>query len=121
MGQYDKEGSRYLLLQWVLGQTSPVFFALADKKRPILRILHSKTKYEGEFGVRYQHAGEMAAFFGSCIEMREPTPVRVHPGKMTTTQKETVVPKDDTETWEYYEYLENGYKFLNPGSLTADE
>ena len=32
-----------------------------------------------------------------------------------------MVPKDNTETWEYYEYPENRYKFFNPGSLTADK
>ena len=45
MDQYNKEGLRYLFLQWVLGQTYPFLFALEDKNRLIVRILHSETKY----------------------------------------------------------------------------
>ena len=50
----------------------------------------------------------------------EPTPVMIHPGNLTTPLKEIMVPKKDTETWDYYEYPENLYTLFNPGSVTAD-
>ena len=46
------------------------------------------------------------------------TPVLLQPGKLTTAQKETMVPKSDTEKWEYYKYLKI-YIIFNPGSLSA--
>ena len=51
MEQYEKEGTREFFLQLAIGNTSPLLFALSEKKRPIVRILHSETKYVGEFGV----------------------------------------------------------------------
>ena len=51
-----------MCIQWGLGHTSPVLFALADKKRPIVCILHSATKYVGEFGVEAHHDGEIVSF-----------------------------------------------------------
>ena len=56
MEQYDKEEFRFFLLQWMLGQTIPDFFALGDKKRQIVRILHSAMKYAREFGFNNHHA-----------------------------------------------------------------
>ena len=32
-----------------------------------------------------------------------------------------MVPKDNTDTWEYYKYQKNTYKLFHLGSLTADK
>ena len=45
----------------------------------------------------------------------------IQPGKLTTPQNNTMVPKDNTETWEYYEYPLNLYNIFNPCILTTDE
>ena len=58
---------------------------------------------------------------GERTEPRDPTPVLIHTRNMTMLRKEKIILKDDTETWEYYEYLENLYIFFDPSSLTADE
>ena len=110
-----------MLLQWELGQTIPVLFSLADKKRLIVSILHSATKYAGEFRVENHHAGEAVAFVGEHTERRDPMLALINSVNLKNPRKEKMVPKDDTEVWEYYEYLENYYKVLNPGSLTAEE
>ena len=110
-----------MLLQWELGQTIPVLFSLADKKRLIVSILHSATKYAGEFRVENHHAGEVVAFVGEHTERRDPMLALINSVNLKNPRKEKMVPKDDTEVWEYYEYLENYYKVLNPGSLTAEE
>ena len=47
MDQYEKEGSIYLFIQWALGQTRRLCFALADKKIPIVRIIFSNGEYGG--------------------------------------------------------------------------
>ena len=65
MEQYAKEGSRDFFLQCVLGQTSQVFFALAENKGPIVRIINSNTNYVGEFGVEDHHERELVAFLGN--------------------------------------------------------
>ena len=47
MEQPVRDGLRDFFLQWELNQTHTLLFALADKKRPILRILHFASKYVG--------------------------------------------------------------------------
>ena len=96
----------------MIGQTSPVLFALADKKKPIVCILHSSIKYAGEFVVEYHHSGEVVAFVGELTERKETIPVLIQRGNLKTPQKETMVPKDNTYMWKYYEYPKNRYTFL---------
>ena len=43
---------RELFLQWDLGNTSSVLFSLEYKNRPVVRILHSATKYAGSLELR---------------------------------------------------------------------
>ena len=69
---------------------------------PIVKMLHSATKYAGDFGVDDHHAGEMIEFNGWGTDRRDPTPVLKHPGNLTTPWRETMVTKDNAETWEYY-------------------
>ena len=66
-----------MLLWWELGQTSLVFFVLADKKRPIARIIPSCNEECGGVGIEDDHAGEVVAFIGDRKEKREPTLVLV--------------------------------------------
>ena len=47
-------------------------------------------------------------------------PVLIYPGNMAMDRKQNMVTKYDTETWEYYKYLGNCYKFFYPGRLTAE-
>ena len=53
-----------MFLQWSLGYTSPLLFALIDKKSPIMHILHSETKYVEQFGVKDHNTGEVVTFVG---------------------------------------------------------
>ena len=53
------------------------------------------------------NTGEVLAFVGESIEWRKTMQVVIQTGNLTMTWKDTMVPKDYTETWEYYEYLEN--------------
>ena len=72
---------------------------LKNKKITIVHILHSATKYEGEFVVEDHYAGEVEEYFGERTDWREPTIVLIHPGNLTTPHKETMVPNYDTYTW----------------------
>ena len=53
-----------MFLHWEIGQTRIIFFEFTNKKRPIVRILHSAMKYAGEFGVEDYHEGEVVVFVG---------------------------------------------------------
>ena len=77
MEQYEKEGFRELFLQRVLGQTCPVFSEFDGNKRSIIHILHSGTKYVGEFGVEDHHTWEVVEFVIHPTERREPRPVLI--------------------------------------------
>ena len=63
----------------------------------------------GEFGVEDHHTWEVVEFVIHPTERREPRPVLIYPGNLTTARKEMMVPKDDMETCEYYKYPENCY------------
>ena len=87
MDQDEMEGSRELFLQWALGKTTPVFFALANKKIPLLLILHSATNYVGEFGVEDHHSGEVVELVGERKDTREPMLVLIQPENLKTLSK----------------------------------
>ena len=55
-------------------------------------------KYVGEFGVDYHHSREVLNCVRERIDDRETTPVLIHPVNVTIPWKETIVPKDNTET-----------------------
>ena len=93
-----------MFLQWEIRQTSPVLFSLEDKKRPHMCILHLATKYAGGFGVEDHHAGEVVVFIRDRKGIRGLMPVLTKPGNLTPAQKYTMVTKDNTEMWKYYEY-----------------
>ena len=42
------------------------------------------------------HAGDLVVFFWELTEWRDLTPVLIHPGKLTTPRKYTMVTKEDT-------------------------
>ena len=79
-----------------------------------MRIIYSKTKYAGEFVVEDHHAEEEVSLIWEITESRERTLVLIYPGNMKTVRKETMAPKDNTKTWEYYEYPEVVISFLVP-------
>ena len=85
-----------MFLQWSLVYTNPVFSAITENKRLVVRTLNSVLKYMGEFGVEDLHANEVVSFVGEHTERREPTHVLIQPGNLTTPQKYMMVPKDDT-------------------------
>ena len=60
-----------------------------------MRIIYSKTKYAGEFVVEDHHTGEVLVFVRDRREIREPTPILIHPGNPTTALKERMVLKDN--------------------------
>ena len=88
-----------MFLHWELGKFRLFLFEFTNKKRPIVRILHSATKYTGEFGVEDHHSKEVVALIRDRKERRDPTPVLIQTGNLTTARKENMAPKDDTETW----------------------
>ena len=45
------------------------------------------------------HVSEVVSFSRERTEQRKPIPVLIQPGKLTTPRKETMTPKDNTETW----------------------
>ena len=90
---------RELFLNWALRQIIPVFFALVGRKSPIVRIIHSSTNYVGGLGVEDRPEGEVGGFFGELAERRDTTQVLIQRGKLTMLRNETMVPKDDTDTW----------------------
>ena len=51
-----------------------------------------------KFGVEYHHGGEVVVFVEGIIEWRDPNPLLIHPGSLTSPQKETIVPKVNKET-----------------------
>ena len=81
MDQYEMNFLMELFIQWFLGLTSPVLFSFSKTKWPVVRILHSETKYEGGVEVEYHHAGEVVAFVREHKERRDLTPVLINPGK----------------------------------------
>ena len=92
---------REFFLQWELGYNSPVLFDLSEKKMPIVRIIHSATKYAGGVYIGGPPCRGGIRIFSKHTERRELTPVMIHPGNPTTTHMETMSPKDDKETWGY--------------------
>ena len=88
-----------MLLQWVLVHTNSVFFALTDKKRQMVRILHSATKYTGKYGAEDHHVVDVLELIRECTEIRELMLVLIHPVKLKMEQKKMMVPNNDMEMW----------------------
>ena len=94
-------------MQWIIGHTHPILSEMAYKTIHLVCILHSDSKYVGEFVVEDLHTREVLSFVGEQTEWKDTKPVLIHTGNLTMPWKEMIVSKDDAETWKYYEYPKN--------------
>ena len=75
-----------------MGQVLQILFALADKKRPLVRLLHSMAKYVGGVGVQDHYASDVTVFIGERKEARDPTVGSVPMIKFILSKKYMVLP-----------------------------